>query len=1810
MTGNGTTTKRTPTISTSQNSNTVSAARTATTTLVAPDVDGYTFDGWYESNNTTLLSNNKEYTYYPTSATEVHACYTRNITVSATASPTTIPPSTATDITFTVTTNAPSSGATIPYYYLVYGFGSSDANTRSNLNGDHAVSSGLTTTPSVTLAAGTWYTRVAVICNSVVIATSDKITITSASSTYTVSVGVSPAGTGTVSSASVSASPDSWSSDITATPNAGYKFVNWTYSGGEISLNGANTANPTQIKATSTGGTLTANFTAATYRITLDNQSATTSGTEYMDVVYNTTTLSSAITKPTKTNYSFGGYYTATGGGGTQIIDADGNWLASKSGFTDSSKKSLVTEDKRLYAKWTETKYAVTVAVDAASHAAGNIDCSAAGWVASKSGTAQIGNVTNVTITVPAGATGYTYTGGSWTLTGGVTLVSGSLTNPSITVKATAAGTATFTYAEDLNSPWIVAGGNKIVTSGTTWRTTADANNKMLKKTGHSTESVVYFTVPVSAVCSGDNNGDYQFKLYNTTDSKWYALNADGHSYYLFQAESGTEKSLVEDGKNIELRAYVTGDYVLKLDYSASTPKLTVTWPTVNQLQIYDATPADATNTNNFDMTVNGTTMSKKLTLNAETTYLFKIVYNSQHYGKNSTTIDGNNKSASGLSASGSNISLATTVAGDYTFTFNTSTKDLSVTYPTIPDMTGTLSLSCAPAVKGNGTTDSPYIIFKDKSFTFTASHSSKPSSNTDHIWYQFTDDATDKAPSKTELTYSPATSSTGENKTLSVKSYYQFGPEGHTVRGNNISATAYYQVVAEPTVIATLSADEVRAGASFTGTITATGTNLGITAATYTWQYRAQGSSEAWTDYAAADGNTTKTLTMASTGFYEFRVKMTYGGYDWYSNTMNICVYNTYQVTIIDENDVLWLSHIYAWRTSDSKTPSWQNAAYPGINKDVACTQVEDNVYVYEFKTPVYTHLILNDGKKTGTSKTNDIAITANTCITLNGRSGSGNNYRWAYTIENNCDKAYYRIRSTVTATGKTYYSNVVSQNDDKLSYYAAKTGDGSLTMEKMVNGTWTDDHTVSTPATAGVYTATFNGSAITSSSVEPYTGDYYLYSQAVALSTNHTGEGGNIFTHFVDGNAAYTSNPYYYYWVDWIGGAGKDVTATVGNEINNCLAQKIETDNLFPNGVTLGSGADAGANVRFAYNPFTNYFDRAALAGSSDKADRFLMVYDEKGKTKFLDTDTKDTYVAVTGPNTPADKAWCGVFDDVSDWVYELNVKATGESKVIAHAAYYGQVQHLFGEKEVSLINEDITDELTIRLIYDFKTNRIITAWVPDGEITNTIDLDAAMMIVRKGNRDNGVQQITLSGSSKVNKIEQVFTLLELEQSDVTGSPASFFLSLPYDCKVSEIFGIEGGYLNHWALLRYDGATRAQKGLFNDSGSFWTIVGKDETLKKGGGYLLQVAGLSWDKKIERNNKEIAINRLYFPSSKVNGITLESKAESVVVPQHEYSGPTHSGSGIDHTQSDRDWNLVGVPTYSDRTATFSPENNGITTWGEGKSKDAAYFYYNWNGSNWIATATAGMTFKATYSYMMQWAGTISWAAAPSTPAAIARRHAAEEVNTALMELQLLRGDQLQDRTYIQMADEATSGFDMGHDLTKMMNTGDNLYTRCYNGSLHNDLAANNVPMSTTEVPLIVKASVNSDYTFRKSKDWQGVNAVIYDRTEDRYIDLDFRDYTVKLQAGTYEDRFVLQISHKSEITTSTEQTRGGYSIRQSEGRLFVGGIEGNADVALYDLVGHLLYHGTVSNGESIPAPEHSTYLIRINGETQMVHSL
>ena len=152
---------------------------------------------------------------------------------------------------------------------------------------------------------------------------------------------------GTGGSTSVTATYGSAMPTATMPTRTGYTFGGYfteTDGGGTQYYNASGASAKAWDIASAT--TLYAHWTANTYTVTLDRQSGS-GGTSSVTATYNAAMLT--ISKPTRTGYTFGGYYDQANGGGTQYYTAAGasarNW----------NKTAATT----LYAKWTANTYSV-----------------------------------------------------------------------------------------------------------------------------------------------------------------------------------------------------------------------------------------------------------------------------------------------------------------------------------------------------------------------------------------------------------------------------------------------------------------------------------------------------------------------------------------------------------------------------------------------------------------------------------------------------------------------------------------------------------------------------------------------------------------------------------------------------------------------------------------------------------------------------------------------------------------------------------------------------------------------------------------------------------------------------------------------------------------------------------------------------------------------------------------------------------------------------------------------------------------------------------------------------------------------------------------------------------------------------------------------------------------------------------------------------------------------------------------------------------------------------------------------------------
>lgn len=170
------------------------------------------------------------------------------------------------------------------------------------------------------------------------------------------------------------------------------------------------------------------------------------------------------------------------------------------------------------------------------------------------------------TLTVSKIETGYRFDGWYDAETGGNRLSP----DPTYTYYPTEAKTVYARFSED--NIFVVRGDEQF---GNTW---GSDENVMTKK--NEFEQIVYYTVSITGRNLEESNTAYQFKIYDEFTDKWYGLAANDLRFW-YERDMG-EQNLVsgDNGKNIELRADVPGEYVIKVDYSnENQPKITIIYP-------------------------------------------------------------------------------------------------------------------------------------------------------------------------------------------------------------------------------------------------------------------------------------------------------------------------------------------------------------------------------------------------------------------------------------------------------------------------------------------------------------------------------------------------------------------------------------------------------------------------------------------------------------------------------------------------------------------------------------------------------------------------------------------------------------------------------------------------------------------------------------------------------------------------------------------------------------------------------------------------------------------------------------------------------------------------------------------------------------------------------------------------------------------------------------------------------------------------------------------------------------------------------
>lgn len=760
-----------------------------------------------------------------------------------------------------------------------------------------------------------------------------------------------------------------------------------------------------------------------------------------------------------------------------------------------------------------------------------------------------------------------------------------------------------------------------------------------------------------------------------------------------------------------------------------------------------------------------------------------------------------------------------------------------------------------------------------------------------------------------------------------------------------------------------------------------------------------------------------------------------------------------------------------------------------------------------------------------------------------------------------------------------------------------------------------------------AGVYnfkvTQNTDGTSIASiERIGEYDGSYYIRCNALRSKWDHytiDSDHRMTYSEFSESAANSFGEKYSHYKAKWCP-RNTNIAFVIANDYSPCLTDKLTTDvggpafnNLEDDGTLKYektgeamkyNDANAyldkySANVRFMWNRKTNKISRAYVSAATSNNAKFLVLQGSgTANSNIYNGSTGDTFTA----NPPG--AHSVILKDDQNWIYEVVIKANPSALVKLYANYCDQIQWFRGadgtpfstSNAVELLGgEAAAAQYSVRVIYDFKTNRLVCAWMPEGasqEIETNLTVNADVMVIRE--HQGSAQCITFAndksmtgvktvyGAMKFNRwilsnrahpedtnpdhcresnlgadLDEYHHVLPIDQQLSIYERSMYFISFPFDVKVSEIFGF-GHYWDEWYLEYYDGETRAKNGYWLDSPPNWKYVTpdmlEDFTLKANEGYIL---GLDLDFMQVDNtafwSNGISTVELYFPST-VNLETLQQTDVTIPALSSDYKCTINRGTPEgDRRVKDSYWRCLGVPSFNIyNSALKDSEGKPITwktdyTWHADESEFP--FIYMWNKADNTLTAqsTSAFNFLPMHAYLVQNGGEIKWTAVSAKPSSIVARRARKEANNEHeWRIELRQDTTFLDQTYVRMTnlEQVTDSFDFGQDLVKELNSRSNIYT--FIG--YEKVAANSMTVhtdQTTVIPVGANIRADGEYTFAMPEGTNGVGITLIDTEANVRTSLSALDYTVTLSAGEYTNRFFLEISPVQNMPTDLGNVQG-----------------------------------------------------------------
>ena len=1467
-------------------------------------------------------------------------------------------------------------------------------------------------------------------------------------------------GNGSTSGSAPSQAYYNHGTNVTAASNP-FSKTNYTFGGWNTDqyITGTNYAAGASITMTA-NTTLYAKWTRS---VTLNQNGATTNGSTSVTATYNCATLP-AISAPSKTGYTFGGWNTANDGSGDIVINTSGA-LQPITGWCDSQKRFTRTASgATLYAKWTQT---VTLKANTSNHGSGS----------DKTATATLNATSLSSLTNTSPATGYHRVGYYTDATGGTKVLNadGSFANANVTNfitsgKWTKVGATTLWAHYEANTYNIAFNANDANYVGTATGTTASIDN-------------AEYGVSYTLTANGFSREGYTF-------AGW-TRNADGTGTSYTDGQSVSNLTST-NGATVTLYAKWTGrTYTVTFNArggsSLSPANMTVTMGATYGTLATVTPPAGKVFSGWYTSAGGGTLVESttQVTTASDHTLYAHYAEKAQVYFKNTlgwskvyVVYDASWDGSQGTGSEGKIYREMTKVAG---------TSD--VYYDNIPDEYIT---SWRWNIAFNNTYQYNYHAFTKGEAVFR---------------YDFDKNATMFVP----------TSNTGTS-----------ADGNYTKNGVQYRSTGY---------------SEESSGPKYTSGYWRT---YNDTYSGYTLTYQKKGGS--W-----AGGHKMESAKVGDNVFC-FTVNMEA------NSQYNFSFYKNYNLN----NKSIQFCYNPSTQINSSNCTNLQLDCNPN-NSYMQTTVAGEYTFQLEMKADGHMYL----------SVIYPLAV---------------GDFRVRYNYTKGSAKTYYSEIIKGRANGKDTISIFIHSKDSASSR--------SLTVEKCTGissgtPTWNTSYrnvTSKLPAattaggkTSGVYDfiITQNGSKEiiqdNFSYWKQYTGNYYIRTQCADGGWDFYRErSDNLMTLSEYSLTQTLSAPYSHYYCRFISDSEistTDISYAVATDYSPNISGTMVGD------ATIGGDAvkvlPASANVRFSWNEETNAMRRAYLKNAQGAENtRFLVLHGKDGKIYNADGTDIDA--------DPSQKLEANelLFLDLGNWVYQVELQAQPKAAVSLIARYNGETaaadRYLIGsasEYQQIIGGDASTTKYNILAVYDFKTNRLMTVWVPgDGNITQSLQ-DVDVLLIRHGQEAGRTIVFGTGGALNTNK---VIGAIEFRYNELVGHVANwnqasreklmFDVSFPFDVNVSDIFGLNAAYGEAYAVQKYNGEERAAKGFFQGDGTttFWQTLSPSDVMKANVGYTIITdndyfnndVGHLWDNK----SAESKIY-LYFPSaSNVGNIT--SETQKITVPEHKCTiDRTFTGSNghtMNHKYTDSNWNMMGVPVFANVTGNasgseYDPGRVFLTSGAPGEENTFHYFY-KWNtGTNGYDIAAGnGYQFKSMHSYMVQYTGQV-WFTGTAPVSAVAARSLKDE-NHYVINMQMLdEAEEVVTRTYVELRENACDTFALNEDVCMIPGEGD---ASIYSFAGNYDVAANVLPIANQVVVLGVEVNKAGKYTFSMPSIFSG-KVTLIDNYTGEHVDLSMDDYEVELEKGIISDRFMLEINIEK-VTTAIDGANDGATLKDGKAHKFL----------------------------------------------------